>query len=53
MRRQSYKMEQVKRGVIQLQKEVRKKKKKQKTRKTVKIFVVKGSKNKYKVSRRR
>lgn len=44
-------MGQLKRGVIQLQTEVRKKKKVEKQK--VKIFVVKGSKDKYKVLRRR
>lgn len=51
MRRQNYERGQLKRGVIQLQIEVRKKKKVGKHK--VRIFVVKGSKDKYKVLRRR
>lgn len=52
MRRQNYELGQVKRDTIQLQTEVRKKKEVE-NKKTVKTFVVKGSKNKYKVLRRR
>lgn len=51
MRRQNDEMGQVKRGMIQLQREVRKKKKVEKQK--VKIFVLKRSKDKYKVLRRR